>query len=143
MPSRDDVVELARSYLGVKWMHQGRTRLGIDCAGLVIEVGNELELLDNFKFNEYPRKAISNAFLKAFRENMDRVTFQEAKIGDVMLFRDSQFPCHCGILGWKNNEMTFVHAHALSKQVVEDALADGDWLDRKVAVFRYRGIEDG
>lgn len=45
MATRAQIVEEARSYLGTKWLHQGRTRDGVDCAGLVACVGNALGLI--------------------------------------------------------------------------------------------------
>jgi cell wall-associated NlpC family hydrolase len=35
------IVSAARSWLGVPWRHQGRTRQGVDCAGLVVLVGRK------------------------------------------------------------------------------------------------------
>ena len=36
------IVAAARTWLGVPWRHQGRTRQGVDCAGLVVLVGRGL-----------------------------------------------------------------------------------------------------
>jgi len=142
MPNRDDIIELARSYLGVRWLHQGRGRNGIDCAGLVIVVGNELKLID-YDTADYQRRTSGHAFLHHFQMNMKRIPLPEARPGDVMLFRDAQFPCHSVILGWKDQEMTMIHAHAPHRKVVEEALADGDWIARRVAAFKFEGLDDG
>jgi cell wall-associated NlpC family hydrolase len=40
------IIAAARSWLGVPWRHQGRTRQGVDCAGLVVLVGRGLGLDD-------------------------------------------------------------------------------------------------
>lgn len=40
------IVAAARGWIGVPFEHQGRSRAGIDCAGLVIEVAREVGLID-------------------------------------------------------------------------------------------------
>jgi len=40
-----DVVAQARKYMGVRWAHQGRSPAGMDCAGLVIRVAQDLGLI--------------------------------------------------------------------------------------------------
>lgn len=42
----DRIVEQARTWIGVPFLHQGRTRIGVDCLGLVIAVGQELGMVD-------------------------------------------------------------------------------------------------
>lgn len=32
----DHLIDVARSYLGVSWKHQGRSRFGVDCIGLIV-----------------------------------------------------------------------------------------------------------
>jgi cell wall-associated NlpC family hydrolase len=46
MTMREQIVEEARKYLGVRFRHQGRTVAGIDCAGLILNVGNDLGLIE-------------------------------------------------------------------------------------------------
>ena len=53
MPADPDaIIAAARAWLGVPWRHQGRTRQGVDCAGLVVLVGREFGLAayDTFAF---------------------------------------------------------------------------------------------
>jgi hypothetical protein len=59
-----------------------------------------------------------------------------------MLFRDKQFPCHATILGEKKGRLTIIHAHALKRQVVEEELEQGDWMQRRVACFSFPDVED-
>lgn len=42
----EQVIACARSYLGVRWQHQGRSRAGIDCLGLLICVAHDLALTE-------------------------------------------------------------------------------------------------
>lgn len=133
---RNKIVEEARSYMGVRWKHQGRTHNGIDCVGLVIKVGNTLKLID-YDTRDYQRHSFSRAFLMHFRQCMYEVPIVKAQAGDVILFQDNQFPCHSAILAEKYGLKTIIHSHASRRRVVEEQLEQGDWLSRQVACFSY------
>ena len=97
MPTSLDVVATARAYLGVPWRHQGRSRLGLDCAGLIVLTARDLGLSDHDRTG-YGRHAQGLGFVDAFREAMDPVPLSSMRPGDVLLFADEAYPCHCGIL---------------------------------------------
>ncbi len=141
MPRRDDVIREARSWLYTPYLHQGRTRIGIDCAGLVIVVGKALGLVD-YDTTNYQRRTHGQSFLHHFRANMDKVPVADVRPGDVMLFRDAAYACHSSIVGELGGALTLIHAHLLRRMVLEERLDQGDWLDRRVACFSYRGLED-
>lgn len=141
MRNRDDIVAEARGWLGVPWKHQGRTRRGIDCAGLVILVGKALGVVD-YDTTNYQRRTHSHDFLKHFRKNMKQKPITEAVPGDVILFRDKQFPCHSSIVAEIGGAMTIIHAHALRRKVIEERMDQGQWLERRVACFEYIGVEN-
>lgn len=125
----------AQGWLGVRWLHQGRTRLGIDCAGLVLVVGQSLKLLPgDLNVSNYSRDPTSLEFLQMFSRHMDRVPLLQATAGDILVFRQRRYPCHCGILG---DGEKFIHAYALRRKVVEEYLTD-EWLSLRVAAFRFR-----
>ena len=83
--SADRLVAQARSYLGVPWRHQGRTRAGIDCAGLVVLVARDLGLTD-YDSTAYGRRAQGQGFVEHFRSQMDGVAVTEARGSDVLVF---------------------------------------------------------
>lgn len=141
MPRRDEIVAAARVWLETPWMHQGRSSLGIDCAGLVIVVGNELGLL-NYDTTSYQRRTQGRSFLDHFNANMRKKPIPEAMIGDVLLFRDAAFPCHSTIVADRQGARTIIHAHAQRRKVVEERIGQGDWLDRLVACFEFIGVEE-
>ena len=142
MTLRDKVVEEARSWLNTRWVHQGRTRQGIDCAGLIVVVGRKFDILDYDDKTNYQRRTAGLSFLKPFRESMRRKSFNERKPGDVVLFRDAHFPCHSTIYTANEGIETIVHATILERKVVEERLQRGDWLQRVVACFEYKGIDN-
>lgn len=139
--SRKDIVNEARKWINIRWRHQGRTKLGIDCAGLIILVGNSLNLIDYDTAN-YQRRTHGTEFLDHFRNNMHQKPILDAQPGDVLLFRDKQFPCHSTIVSEIGGSQTIIHAHALRKKVVEERLNQGDWMQRVVACFEFIGLDN-
>ena len=140
MTTRDEVVREARSWVGVPWQHQGRTRLGIDCAGLIIVVAKALEIAD-YDTTAYQRRTHGTDFLQHFRDNMTAKQIVRAVPGDVLLFRDQAYPCHSSIVGDRNGAMTIIHAHAMRREVVEELIDQGPWLVKRVACFEFKGLE--
>jgi cell wall-associated NlpC family hydrolase len=133
----DDIVAQARSYLGVPWRHQGRTRSGLDCAGLVILIARDLKLSD-YDTTGYARHAQGLNFVEHFRANMVGIAVADAHCGDVLVFADAAYPCHCGILSKRHGVAHLIHAHALRRKVIEEPYA-GEWLTKVKFAFRFRG----
>lgn len=137
---RNKIVEEARKYLGVPWRHQGRAATGIDCCGLVIRVANDMGLSD-YDTDAYARRTTGLKFMRHFLDaGMVRKDLSEVKIGDVVLTQDHSFPCHCGFVGERYGRLTFIHAYARRKKVVEDYLAD--WLPKAVWALEFPGISN-
>lgn len=122
---REVVVATARSWLGVPWRHQGRTRQGIDCAGLVVLVGRTLGLCD-YDTSAYGRRPAGQGFVQHFRAAMDGIPLPKIGPGDVLVFADAAYPCHCGFLTTKHEQNHLLHAHALRRKVIEEPYA-GEW----------------
>jgi len=141
MATRVQIVEEARSYLGVKWLHQGRTRDGIDCAGLVVCVGNGLGLIQ-YDRSDYQRNPNGSAFLHYFKDGGGvQKPVTEAKPGDILVLREGAYPCHTAIVGENRHGLTIIHAFIVRKKVVEEQLI-GAWLAKRVACFQYPSVED-
>src|SRR5512134_1433396 len=137
-PTPATVIAEAKQWLGVPWRHQGRTRAGLDCAGLVVVVGRALELV-TYDFVGYPRRASGFAFVEHFQMNMDAVRITDAAPGDVLLFADHAYPCHCGIITRWGSDPHFIHAHVTRRKVVEEPYI-GEWPAKVKFAFRFRGI---
>lgn len=134
----DHIIAQARTWLGVPWRHQGRGAQGIDCAGLVVLVGRDLGLAD-YDSTGYGRRAHGFGFVEHFRAAMDGVPVTEAQPGDVLVFADQSYPCHCGFLTTKLGHPHLLHAHALRRQVIEEPYA-GEWPLKVKFAFRFRQI---
>lgn len=135
-----DIIEEVMMWEGVPWRHQGRSRIGIDCIGLVIKVAHELDL-SGFDTADYDRRPDGVNFLAGFREHMDRVSPGAEQGGDVVVLRDDRLPCHCGLLVPFRNSAYLVHASAKRRKVVMEPFM-GDLMARRIAIFQYKGLVD-
>ena len=133
--SPNKIVEEARTWLGVRFRHQGRNRQGVDCAGLVIVIANQLGLTD-FETKNYSRRTTGDPFVMHFHAaGMVEVPLSDIRPGDVVLTEDQHFPCHCGFVGEDRFGLTFIHAHGRRRKVVEQPLAD--WEGKVYHVMRF------
>jgi cell wall-associated NlpC family hydrolase len=136
MPRNNDVIAEARKYLGVRWSHQGRDRLGIDCAGLILRVGNDLGLID-YTPPIYHRRTAGLEFLSHFSNNgLVEIGYPNRQHGDILLFEDGSFPCHCGLLVIEDGVEYLLHAHAPKKMVVEERITL-TWINKLTNIFRF------
>ena len=145
MATRAEVVAEARTWIGAPWIDKGRTRHGIDCAGLPIMVAHALGLSD-FDVRTYPRTGRAHLFLEQFRENTDLKPVDEMKPGDMLTFRQGIYSCHCAIVSEREYDrgrlvLSIIHAHELRRRVMEEPI-DDYWRGIVTGCFAYRGIED-
>ena len=132
------IVTEARTWLGVRWQHQGRSRAGVDCVGLAIVTtrathGNTVNPTD------YSVQATDESMLVACRQHMDEVPLADMAPGHIVLMRfDNQR--HMGILGdYVHGGLSLIHAYAISRKVVEHRL-DSVWRARIFAAFAVREV---
>ncbi len=141
MATRRQIVEKAREYIGVPWLHQGRSKtLGVDCIGLIICVAYELNLLPRFDYPaNYPRHPDGYWFQALLEQHMVRVRKKnDAKEGDVLLFRSDEHPCHVALLvSQEEKHRRMIHALVRVPHVVTEHLLGSDWWDRVVAAYRF------
>ncbi len=137
-PTKDDVVAEARKWINTKWVHQGRSKVGIDCAGLLIRVGNALGL-DVRDMQGYKRSPEGHRFLEHIRGQTDLVRVPEP--GCIAVFRQSYFPCHVGIFTELHGTLHFVHSYMNLGKVMEEQFAH-DWPRLLVETRTYRGLAD-
>ena len=142
MGKRQEVVEIAKSFIGVRWVHQGRRPDGIDCAGLVVLTGQAVGLLDEdyIDYTNYRRQPDGSSFKAQFAKYADRTLWPIAKDGDIVIFGKGVYNFHCGILFFKDGRPYMVHGYSESGKVMEQPLNDY-WLNRMTLVYKYRGID--
>jgi cell wall-associated NlpC family hydrolase len=136
---RRHVIAEARTWLGVPFLHQGRSRRGIDCSGLVIVVARELGL-SRFDVTGYPRKPDGTLRAHCDRELL-RAPLDGFGLGDVLLFRDTELKeRHLAIVGdHPAGGFTMIHSYARNERVVEARLDEG-WLHFLAAAYRLPGV---
>lgn len=141
VPTREEIQEQARTYLGTKWRHQGRNPdRGIDCAGLIALVAKNLGLSE-YDSTNYHRNPLSDNFVRHFSSNMTRKRIVDRRMGDVVLFRDKTFSCHSAFITHKNGTEHIIHAYAKRKKVIEEPLTK-DWISRMTYCFEFYGVTD-
>ena len=120
--TREQIIAEAVKWLETPWRHQGRTQRGLDCAGLIIRVGNDLQLIQ-YDVKAYPRHTHRDAFIRHFKAVLKEKTVPQRLKGDVVLFRDGIYACHCGIIDLDADGKEFViHAYEVRKKVVREEL---------------------
>lgn len=123
MTTRADVVAEARTWIGVPWVHQHRSRRGVDCAGLIICVARDLGLLPaDFDLNGYSRRP-DGTLLAVCDEHMDRIDRSAMQPGDVLVVATEHDPQHMGILGdYRHGGLSLIHAASKAGRVIETRL---------------------
>jgi cell wall-associated NlpC family hydrolase len=85
--SAEAFVAAARGFLGVPWVHQGRSERGMDCVGLIVlsmrACGVDVPLTADYGRMQDYRQA--RRYLEEF---CDRVG--SAEVGDIVLFKTTQ-----------------------------------------------------
>lgn len=121
MLEREDIITEARRWVGTPWRHQGRSRAGVDCVGLVVLVARTLGLKPE-DVTGYARRQDGRALLRHLHKQLDQQSVTDWKNGNIGVFKESAFPIHVGFLSDRDGVPTVIHAHARRRQVIEEAL---------------------
>lgn len=141
--TRRAIVERARTWLGVRWQHQGRTRAGVDCIGLVIALRSEL-LGQTLDVNGYTRTSSDEAMLdQAARHLAPLPAGQPWQPGDVLVLGFAS-QRHMGIVATHpaGAGLSLIHAYLPSRRVVETRL-DSVWRSRVLGAFSWPEAWEG
>ncbi len=134
------ITRIARSYIGTPWRHQGRTRAGLDCVGLLYLVWCDLGLDPSVDGTGYGH--VSDG--RWLRETVNRLLVRGPSPrpgGVVLMAQGGMHPLHVGIISVLHDGGVgaIVHAHALARKVVEQDFVPALGL-RPVAYYRYPEI---
>lgn len=114
--SRNSVVAAARSYLRVPYMHQGRTRHGLDCIGLVIRVAHDLGL-STYDIDGYARVPSGMRMARLISEQCKKINVADILPGDLLHLAYDTEPQHLVLV----TDMGIIHADS-QRGVVEHVL---------------------
>lgn len=135
---RQQIVDEARTWLGVPWRHLGRNRQGIDCVGLGVVVAQALGITD-YDTREYGRTP-KPGLLAGLRRVAIEIPIDDILPGDFLVMRGTAYPYHVAFVSEKHGVRHIIHAHASRRMVVEEPYIH-EWPGLTVAAFRFKGIE--
>lgn len=135
------LVDAARAYIGVPFRHQGRTREGMDCAGLVMAALNDLGRFPD-DVEGYGMSPWLDGLQMAVEAFYGPPTAEPIEPGDVLLMRFRSQPQHLAIatdyylggLGMIHTRSDLMRGRQRGR-VVEHRLNDV-WNKRIVKVYR-------
>lgn len=138
MIARAEIVREARSWIDVPYVHQGRSRYGVDCIGLVLCVRAAVEdwpLGRTFTRN-YARCPKDVLLLSIVEENATRL--EEPEQGCMILIKwpRAATPTHAGIYADGN----IIHAYQRVMRVVETGFR-AHWVRNAHSYWRLPGVE--
>ncbi len=126
------LIDIGRTWLGVPFRHQGRSRLGVDCGGylecIAIDAG-----LNITRSKTYSRSPDPQLIEEALLANCIKVPISDMQPGDILWFSFAGEPRHVGLA----TDIGVLHAWAKPGKVVEHRL-DEVWLKRLKAVYRIK-----
>lgn len=145
---RDAVVAAARAAVGTPWIHQGRRPgIGLDCVGLLVLVAETLRMpcRDQQGYSPYPDGVL---LVDAMLEHLTLLdTIDDARHGDVVVFRIRKHPQHVAILADRsqavrggavtsNRSLNLVHAMRPPIGTAEH-IYDTRWRDRAMMALTW------
>lgn len=144
--TRDQVIQVARSWIGTPYKHMYRVKgAGCDCIGLIVGVHNELYTTQIESLPIYTPWWAEETGQDLIAESMRNhnhgveIGLGDANVGDVFIMRmkDRGPAKHCGFFSYNNR---IIHSYS-GHNVIETDLPDS-WRRRIKYVFRFSGITD-
>lgn len=131
-----DVIAAARSYVDVPFRHQGRSREGLDCLGLLICAAVDLGLPYRDNLN-YGRTPDPRRILKEIRQQL--IPADAYAPGLVVLLRWGADTAHFGLITDLGGRLGLIHAAQPYGRVVEHGF-DATWRRRRRGLFAIPGV---
>lgn len=131
-----DIVTIARTFIGVPFRHQGRSRYGLDCAGLVVETWRAAGCLpEGFREPKAYGRLPSAELIAAVERYCTPTTRADA--GTLVLIRWTNHPdpSHLAICTGD----TLIHAYQIASAVIENGYR-GAWLRDTHSLWRMPGV---
>ncbi len=141
MTTPHDIIAAARSFLGVRFVHQGRSAAGLDCLGLLLVTAEKAALRFDGKSAlelDVPRYGMKPDTVLLHTKLMGHLRPVETpQPGDVLLLAIDGRPQHLAIVSDypAAGELGMIHSYAAAKQVVEHRY-DAYWRAATARVFR-------
>ncbi|WP_010486948.1 C40 family peptidase [Pseudomonas sp. S9] len=132
-----DVVSAAMDLLKVPFRHQGRNKLGVDCAGVLVHCFQALGL-PHFDTQGYPRTPYDGTLEKILdaQPSLKRIPVSEAREGDVLVMRIRKEPQHIAIHAGMHHGAAYIIHSSEQYGVVVMHRADELWRARVIRAYR-------
>ena len=141
-----DIINIANSWIGTKFHYTGRIKKnnynkgGVDCIGLIIEVGKEcgskingksLKYYDYLTYSQYPNCGEMQQFLNKYFLKINK---DELQSGDLIYFNFNNKLEHIAIYDKERNAI--IHCSASAKKVFCESITDY-WEEKIIGYYRY------
>lgn len=137
----DIFVNTARSYLNCKWKHRGRSKNGIDCAGLVICSLQDMNY-NPIDLKIYGREPFRDGLQDYAEKNFGKNVTTGITKGDILLLRFEKQPHHVAIVGdYIHGGLSLIHSSGEAGKVIE-TIFNEYWQERVCLVYRIRTEEN-
>tara|TARA_R100000152_G_C6777873_1_gene208044 strand:+ start:2869 stop:3270 length:402 start_codon:yes stop_codon:yes gene_type:complete len=129
-----EIADTALAYVGTPFVHQGRSKHGLDCVGLLVQVARDLGF-EAHDFTAYSLRPSSAQLMRLIGRSCDRVE-GDPEVGDILVFQyiGPGWPQHAAIKTMRG----MVHSYRGGPNKVVEVSFDDAWKDRLHSVWRYR-----
>lgn len=133
----EQIIKNAESFLGTKFLPQGRNEFGIDCSGLFVVAANQSGLMipDDRTINAISSQRHLRMYHE-MRDRFDEIPTSEARRGDLLVFwfRSPHLVAHSAIYLGGDKIIHALNEEGVRVTVMQDDL---DWT-HVFAAFRFR-----
>jgi cell wall-associated NlpC family hydrolase len=133
-----ELIDTARSYVGVRYVHQGRSTRGVDCLGLILSVCNDCKLLPPGFRSAANYGPIPKGELQAAVEEHCGPPTGLQICGSLALIRWHGHR-HAGHIAFVTGA-NLIHAYSRQGRVVEHGLRP-PWTRLVVGIYQMPGID--
>ena len=139
MITNTQIVPVARTLINTPYAHHGRTpQVGVDCIGVVILVGHQLELFD-YDYLNYSRDADGSLIRIVEKHCQPLPTITE---GAIAVFKLSAIPHHVGIISKFRESWGLIHAYQNTGKVREHEFIQW-WQNKLVGLYAFPNVSYG
>jgi len=132
---REALIAEARSWVGVRFRHMGKSRTGVDCAQLqanIVEAVLPIEI-DRRKYSSRPTTSLA---FEGIRPYAKRIAISNLLPGDIVLMNYGSGTTHYAFF----TGSSIIHASMQDRKVIEQPW-DGKVKAMGRAAFRLKGVQ--
>lgn len=138
-----------QSIVGTPFQHQGRSRYGVDCYGLMVLAAEELGIAkpEHYQVGGYRRLPGKDVLMTQIGKYLKPRGFDplkpavhQTKLGDILVFRidDRSASRHMGVYTKLEDKLMYmVHADGKHKRVLETRITSTVWMARLTSIWYY------